>query len=100
MRKLTLAATQFACGGDSAGNLDKAEALVRRAAAEGADIVLLQELFETPYFCKDQLAGLFALARPPPAIRSSPASRLWRASWESSYPSASSNGPTTPTTIR
>jgi N-carbamoylputrescine amidase len=64
MRKLTLAATQFACGGDSARNLDKAEALVRRAAAEGAEVVLLQELFETPYFCKDQLAGLFALARP------------------------------------
>ena len=64
MRKLTLAATQFACGGDSARNLDKAEALVRRAAADGAEVVLLQELFETPYFCKDQLAGLFALARP------------------------------------
>ena len=64
MRKLTLAATQFACGVDSTRNLDKAEALVRRAAAEGAEVVLLQELFETPYFCKDQLAGLFALARP------------------------------------
>jgi len=64
MRKLTLAATQFACGPESSGNLDKAEALVRRAAAEGAEVILLQELFETPYFCKDQLAGLFALARP------------------------------------
>jgi N-carbamoylputrescine amidase len=64
MRKLTLAATQFACGPESSGNLDKAEALVRRAAAEGAEVILLQELFETPYFCKDQLASLFALARP------------------------------------
>ena len=64
MRKLTLAATQFACGTDSAGNLDRAEALVRRAAAEGAEVILLQELFETPYFCKDQLASLFTLARP------------------------------------
>jgi N-carbamoylputrescine amidase len=64
MRKLTVAATQFACGPDSAANLGKAEALVRRAAAEGAEVILLQELFETPYFCKDQLASLFALARP------------------------------------
>src|SRR6516162_1455105 len=61
MRKLTLAATQYACGPDSAGNLDKAETLVRRAAAQGGEVVLLQELFETPYFCKDQLARLFAL---------------------------------------
>ncbi len=67
MRKVTLAATQFACGPDAAANLDRAEALVRRAAARGAGIVLLQELFETPYFCKDQLAAHFALARPAPA---------------------------------
>ncbi len=64
MRRLTVAATQFACGPDIAGNVDKAEALVRQAAARGAQIVLLQELFETPYFCKDQLQGHFALARP------------------------------------
>jgi N-carbamoylputrescine amidase len=64
MRKLTLAAAQFACGPDAAANLDKAEAMVRRAAAEGAAVVLLPELFETPYFCKDQRAALFALTRP------------------------------------
>src|SRR5215469_1233618 len=64
MRKLTLAATQFACGPEPSRNLDKAEMLVRRAAAEGAEVILLQELFETLYFCKDQLASLFALARP------------------------------------
>ena len=45
MRKLTVAAMQFACGPDSAANLDKAETLVRRAAAEGAQVILLQELF-------------------------------------------------------
>jgi N-carbamoylputrescine amidase len=64
MRKLTLAATQFASNPSPADNLDKAEALVRRAAAQGAQIVLLQELFETAYFCKDQNAVHFALARP------------------------------------
>jgi N-carbamoylputrescine amidase len=64
LRKLTLAALQFACSPDPARNLDKAEALTRRAAKQGAEIILLQELFETPYFCKDQRAALFALARP------------------------------------
>ncbi len=64
MRKLTLAATQFACGPHTPANVDKAEALVRQAAGRGAAVVLLQELFETPYFCKDQRQANFALARP------------------------------------
>lgn len=64
MRTVTLAATQMACDWDVAGNLDRAERLVRRAAAEGATVVLLQELFETPYFCQDQAHEFFALARP------------------------------------
>jgi N-carbamoylputrescine amidase len=64
MRKLTLAATQFACGPDTPANVEKAEALVRKAAGGGAEVVLLQELFETPYFCKDQRQAHFALAKP------------------------------------
>jgi len=64
MRRVTVAATQMACGPDHARNLDTAEALVRRAVGGGAGVVLLQELFETPYFCKDQDARHFALARP------------------------------------
>jgi N-carbamoylputrescine amidase len=64
MRTLTVAATQFSCGPTRATNLDKAEELGRRAAGHGAQVVLLQELFETAYFCKDQSAELFALARP------------------------------------
>src|SRR3982751_2291152 len=51
---LTGAATQFACGPEIAGNVDRAERVVRAAAARGAQIILLPELFETPYFCKDQ----------------------------------------------
>jgi N-carbamoylputrescine amidase len=62
MRKVKVAATQFACSTDADANVQKAEALVRKAAAEGARIVLLQELFQTPYFCKDQRQELFALA--------------------------------------
>jgi len=62
--KVTLAATQFACSTNAAENLDRAEHLVREAAGKGAHVVLLQELFETPYFCKDHLASHFELARP------------------------------------
>ena len=62
--KITVAATQFACSTDAAANLDAAERVTRAAAARGAQVVLLQELFETPYFCKDHLASHFALARP------------------------------------
>jgi N-carbamoylputrescine amidase len=64
MTNVSVAATQFACGWDVEANVAKAEALVRRAAAQGAQVILLQELFETPYFCKDQKQELFALARP------------------------------------
>jgi N-carbamoylputrescine amidase len=64
--QVTVAATQFACSPDPAQNLDKAEALVREAAARGAQVILLQELFETPYFCKDHLASHFESAHPMP----------------------------------
>ncbi len=64
MRKVTLAATQMACGWDREANLAQAEEAVREAAARGANIVLLQELFETPYFCPDTKESLFELARP------------------------------------
>jgi N-carbamoylputrescine amidase len=44
--------------------MQRAEQLVREAARRGANVVLLQELFETPYFCKDHLPRHFELARP------------------------------------
>ncbi len=53
MSKVTFAATQMACVEDSGTNIDRAEAQVREAASRGAQVILLQELFETPYFCKD-----------------------------------------------
>ncbi|MCB2054683.1 MAG: N-carbamoylputrescine amidase [Geminicoccaceae bacterium] len=64
MRRVMVAATQMADQGSRDGNLRAAEALVREAHAAGARIVLLQELFEGPYFCKDQLPEHFALAAP------------------------------------
>ncbi len=64
MRSVSFAAVQFSCTWDRDENLRKAKELVRAAAAQGANVVLLQELFETPYFCQDQSADFFALARP------------------------------------
>lgn len=52
MRNVTVAATQMACSWDREATLQKADGLVREAAAKGANIILLQELFETPYFCQ------------------------------------------------
>jgi N-carbamoylputrescine amidase len=64
MPQVTVAATQMACGWDRQENIRTAERLVREAKAQGAQIVLLQELFETPYFCQDQRQELFGLAAP------------------------------------
>ena len=62
MREVSLAAVQWACG--APGSLDAAERLAREAAGAGANVVLLPELFETPYFCKTQETKLLGLARP------------------------------------
>ena len=64
MRKVKVAATQMSCSWNGEEVLDKAEKLVRKAAAEGANIILLQELFETPYFCQKQKFEYFDLAKP------------------------------------
>jgi N-carbamoylputrescine amidase len=64
MREVTVAATQMACEWDRRRNLERAEHLVRTAAGRGARVILLQELFETPYFCKDQDRRHFGLAQP------------------------------------
>jgi N-carbamoylputrescine amidase len=61
-RQVTVAATQFACGWELAANLDRAERLVREAHGRGAQVILLQELFATPYFCIEQDARYLRLA--------------------------------------
>jgi N-carbamoylputrescine amidase len=53
-RLVTVAATQMSCDWSVEGNIAKAEKLVREAAARGAQIILLPELFEAPYFCIEQ----------------------------------------------
>lgn len=64
MRKVKVAATQMSCSPVSGENIQKAEKLVRKAAAEGAQIILLQELFETPYFCKREKPEYYRYALP------------------------------------
>lgn len=61
-RRVIVAATQMACDWDSEANIARAERLARKAADQGAQIILLQELFETPYFCIEQDPRHFALA--------------------------------------
>ena len=64
MSTVTVAATQFACTWDRDANVAIAEKLIREAAGRGAQIILIQELFETPYFCKDHIPRHLELAKP------------------------------------
>ncbi len=64
MRAVTVAATQMRCADSIDDNISRADALVREAAADGAQIILLQELFETPYFCQTENAAFYAYATP------------------------------------
>ena len=60
---ITIAATQMACSWDIQANIKKAINLVHKSADLGAQIILLQELFETPYFCIDTKNEHFDLAK-------------------------------------
>ena len=62
MRNIKIAATQMPCTWNRQATLDKADHLVREAAQKGANIILLQELFETPYFCQLQKFQYMELA--------------------------------------
>jgi N-carbamoylputrescine amidase len=59
-----VAAAQFSMSWDRSANIAKAKEMVGRAADRGAQVVLLPELFETPYFCQDQSPVHLALAHP------------------------------------
>jgi N-carbamoylputrescine amidase len=61
-----LGLVQMSCSPDAAENVDKAADKVREAAKRGAQIVCLQELFRTPYFCQREDASIFDLAEPIP----------------------------------
>ena len=62
MSQVAIAATQMTCSWELDQNVEQAVNLVKQAAKNGAQIVLLQELFETPYFCIEQNNRHYELA--------------------------------------
>lgn len=62
MKKVTLGSIQMSMSWNKQDTLDKAEKLVRKAASQGAQIILLPELFETPYFCQEKNYDFYNLA--------------------------------------
>ena len=64
MRKVNVAATQMTCSENSSDNIDKAKNLIKQSVDEGAQIVLIQELFESVYFCCLNDPKRFELAKP------------------------------------
>ncbi len=63
MNKIKIAATQMTCCNDKDENIANAEQLIRKAASKGAQIILLQELFEDLYFCQEEEIQHFDKAR-------------------------------------
>ena len=61
--KIKVAATQMSCTWETENNITKATNLIQQAADKGANIVLLQELFQTPYFCIQYDEDIFKLAQ-------------------------------------
>ena len=74
--KFRIGLVQMACSLDPNENLAKAEWRVREAAGKGAQIVCLQELFRSQYFCREEDAGLFDLAEPVPGPTTESFARL------------------------
>lgn len=63
MRNVTVATTQMSCSRNIQENILKAEQLVREAASKGAQIILLQELFENVYFCQKEKLEYYSFAK-------------------------------------
>lgn len=64
MRKVKVAALQFSCSKDVQENINKAEKMVREAADNDANIILLPELFERQYFCQEKRYDYYDYALP------------------------------------
>jgi N-carbamoylputrescine amidase len=76
--KFRVGLVQMSCAFDPNENLAKAEWRIREAAGRGAQIVCLQELFRSQYFCREENTDLFALAEPVPGPTTDALSRLAR----------------------
>ncbi len=66
LEKFRVGLVQMGCASDPGENLARAELKIREAAASGAHIVCLPELFRSRYFCREENAALFDLAEPIP----------------------------------
>src|SRR5712691_3197277 len=64
--KFTVGLIQMSCSLDPNENLAKAESRAREVAGRGAQIICLQELFRSQYFCREENHEMFALAEPIP----------------------------------
>ncbi|MBR6475328.1 MAG: N-carbamoylputrescine amidase, partial [Lachnospiraceae bacterium] len=64
MRNITVAAIQMQCSKNVEENIAKAEKMVREAAAKGAQVILLPELFEREYFCQQRRYDFYNFALP------------------------------------
>lgn len=64
MRKVKVAALQFSCSKDVQENINKAEKMVKEEADNGANIILLPELFERQYFCQEKRYDYYNYALP------------------------------------
>jgi N-carbamoylputrescine amidase len=78
LAKFRIGLIQMACSQDPNENLAKAEWRIREAAGKGAQIVCLQELFRSQYFCREEKAGMFDLAEPVPGPTTESLARLAR----------------------
>ena len=76
--KFTVGLIQMSCSLDPNENLAQAESRAREAAGRGAQIICLQELFRSQYFCREENAELFALAEPIPGPSTEAFSKLAR----------------------
>src|ERR1700741_4409289 len=76
--KFRVGLVQMACAVDPNENLAKAEWKIREAAGRGAQIVCLQELFRSQYFCREEKHELFALAESIPGPSTDTLGRLAR----------------------
>ena len=74
--QFTVGLVQMQCSADPEENLARAEQRIAEAARAGAQIVCLQELFRSEYFCREERADLFDLAEPVPGPTTERLARL------------------------
>src|SRR6202040_3295247 len=77
-QKFQIGLVQMSCAVDPNENFAKAEWKIREAAGRGAEIVCLQELFRSQYFCREENHALFARAEPIPGPSTDALGRLAR----------------------